>query len=213
MNDIELFPLFPSNLIKTTYKEKEDLDELKKLVHRYEFIRTAADLSNESFKSKSNFVLKDIPEIEKNILKYFYEINNLILKYSCNFKISTSWFTKFKENSFSQFHFHRNSFYSGVLYFDDYCTNEKDLSAPIEFETPIINLSDFYIIPNEWNIHNCQTWSTHPTNSTLLFFPSYLKHRVAVHKSKKLRYSMAFNIIPTGNYGQHDSYYDTSWFS
>ena len=45
----------------------------------------------------------------------------------------------------------------------------------------------------------------------LLFFPSYLKHKVAMNNSDKDRRSLAFNIVPVGFYGDADSAYDTDW--
>ena len=44
-----------------------------------------------------------------------------------------------------------------------------------------------------------------------MFFPSHLKHYVTTHNNSKTRYSLAFNIVPIGLYGDRDSTYDTSW--
>ena len=42
-------------------------------------------------------------------------------------------------------------------------------------------------------------------------FPSYLKHQVLTHNIDTKRCSLAFNIVPLGNYGIGDSQYDTTW--
>ena len=51
-----------------------------------------------------------------------------------------------------------------------------------------------------------------PSTNSLVLFPSYLSHRIAEHQSKKIRRSLAFNIVPVGSYGEYDSSYDTNWF-
>ena len=38
-------------------------------------------------------------------------------------------------------------------------------------------------------------------NNTLIFFPSECHHRVLSHKSDKIRYAIAFNLIPKGKLG------------
>ena len=46
----------------------------------------------------------------------------------------------------------------------------------------------------------------------LVLFPSYLNHKILEHKSEFPRYSLAFNIVPIGEYVDEDSTYNTSWF-
>ena len=45
----------------------------------------------------------------------------------------------------------------------------------------------------------------------LLLFPSYLEHTVLKNNEKFDRHSIAFNIVPTGKYGNFDSAYDSRW--
>ena len=58
---------------------------------------------------------------------------------------------------------------------------------------------------------NSHTWFMYPQPKLLLFFPSYLRHKINIHKISKIRKSLAFNIIPVGKYGEGDSSHDTSW--
>ena len=96
---------------------------------------------------------------------------------------------------------------SGVYYFDEY----SDGSGDLQFKNPLSSYSDFYLIPKEWNIMTSQAWSITPKKNLLVFFPSYLEHRIV--NNKGMRRSLAFNIVPIGEYGSGDSTYNASWFS
>ena len=50
-----------------------------------------------------------------------------------------------------------------------------------------------------------------PSPKLLLLFPSYLRHQVLVHDNDKPRSSLAFNVVPLGHWGEHDSSYDQAW--
>ena len=56
---------------------------------------------------------------------------------------------------------------------------------------------------------NNNSWTISPEKNLLVFFPSYLEHRIINNKDK--RRSLAFNIVPIGGYGTGDSSMDTSW--
>ena len=45
----------------------------------------------------------------------------------------------------------------------------------------------------------------------MLVFPSYLNHNVLQHGLDTQRKSLAFNVVPLGAYGEHDSSFDYSW--
>ena len=116
--------------------------------------------------------------------------------------------TKIETGGECQPHCHKNSFYSGVYYFDEY---EQNKGGQIEFQTPLMNLPDFYLIPKEWNFLNTHVIEITPVKNLLVLFPSYLYHRVLMYHGKSIRRSLSFNIVPTGSYGNGDSSYDTSW--
>ena len=207
---MELYPLFASNLIVIKFGDEKSLSTLEKIHNNYEWVDSKQDGSNGTFATKSKFILEDYPEIKQSLIQEFEKANGQIFKYDARFIITTSWFTKAISNTYSQFHSHRNSFYSGVLYFGDY--SEKNKHAPIQFDNPVADFYSHYVMSNEWNVHNCFNWDTYPKKNMLLFFPSYLRHRIGKHNDKKPRYSLAFNIVPVGPYGQGDSFYNTEWF-
>jgi uncharacterized protein (TIGR02466 family) len=207
---MRLFPLFASNLIEDRFEDEVVLDKLVNICDRTDFNECNETDRFNSSGSKSLTVLKKYPEIKNKILSYFEKSNELISHYPCKFDISTSWFTKTSKKGYSQFHSHRNSFYSGILYFGNY--SEENKHAPIEFTSPISDLFNNYIIPKRYNINNCEMWKIFPNRGMILFFPSYLKHRIGYHEDDSIRYSLAFNIVPKGEYGIEDSYYNTDWF-
>ena len=125
----------------------------------------------------------------------FNELNNDVYKYDNKFIITTSWFTHTKDGRFGNFHNHSNSMFSGVFYFTD------DNSA-IKFQNFNKNTS-FNIIPKEFNVYNSSSWEVKPPKGTILLFPSEVYHYVNI--SNKDRKSLAFNIVPVGEYGGRDS--------
>ena len=153
--------------------------------------------------SKSLYVLDSLNNIKKIILDKFLNINNTYFKYDNDFKITTSWFTKSIKNNIGDYHNHGNNFYSGIYYID-----VDDDTGDIEFSdfTP----SSFTLDTKEFNIDNSKSWRVKPENDLIIFFPSEMYHKIHLNKSEKNRYSLAFNIFPTGRIGWSDNIIDTS---
>jgi len=191
-----VLPLFPSSLSFFTIDNVEELD-----VNKFEFMETVFD--DGSCTSIRIDVLDDYPHLKKIIKDNFEKFATETLHYQQNFRITTSWFTKVKPNISTNFHNHKNCFYSGVYYFQDH--TEK--SGKIEFKNPLMEFSSYHIIPKEYDLHSSSSWSINPQKGLMLFFPSYLYHRVTKHFEDRVRYSLAFNLVPDGNYGMRDSTY------
>ena len=194
---VNAIPLFASPLIHLKVEENTD-----KLQESYEYKRTGTSFKN--YSSKDIRILKKFPDIEKILLSYFNKIAKEVFLYTETLRITTSWITQ-TEDTQSELHHHKNSFYSGVYYFDEYSED----SGSLQFKSPLFSHSDFYLTPKKWNIMNNNSWSISPTKNLLVFFPSYLEHRIINNKGK--RRSLAFNIVPIGKYGTGDSSMDTSW--
>ena len=125
--------------------------------------------------------------------------------------ISTSWVTYTKKGGRSQQHKHRNSFWSGVYYFQD---EYPQGSAGIGFHNPWEGAPDIHFgdldIEN-YNKLNSSSWEYTPLPKQLLLFPSYLEHEILTHEADTLRHSLAFNIVPVERWGGQDSSFDLSW--
>ena len=214
---INLTPLFATNLFSTFIKENtNELLKEKSYVNSVKNTKkngtqggTVGTVNKHGKISKNNLrVLEKYPKVKKILLDKWLEISKNILHLPNDFIISTSWVTKVVQGDESQTHCHKNSYYSGVYYFDKYF---KD-SAKIELINPNDKNIDFYLPPSKYNLHNSSSWAVTPEKNKLLFFPSYLTHNILNNKNNNSRKSLAFNIIPVGEYGMGDSLIDTKWF-
>lgn len=151
--------------------------------------------------SKNTYILNtpENKEIKDFILKNIFEYGNKILGYDYNeFKITQSWISCKKPGQMHDIHTHPNSVISGVFYFGD---NKEFLPnitfhKPQSFSFPILRPKEKYTKYNdtefELGLNN------------LILFPSYLQHSVNLNKSNIPRYSISFNSIPLGIFGDKD---------
>ena len=196
--NMNIYPLFSSVVSASIIKE--DFTETFSLLKQEHFSTTDSFNNLNSFASIDNKVLKKHATLEDRILKEFYKFKNEYLRYEdTDFVITTSWVTKTMPKGYSQLHNHKNSYYSGVLYF------EECIDGNILFETNANNQSIKLNDPNEWNIYNFETFNIAPQKNLVIFFPSYLKHMVLPFNGDVPRYSLAFNLFPVGDIGVGDS--------
>ena len=200
MNPIKLFPV-TLGLVHNVSLPCVDFEHVKwkKVNSRYDStFGTASDISEDKNVIKSYSDLKK--SLEFYIRKY---IENYAVGYKQDFQIVTSWFTRSKPNTQSETHFHSNSWLSGVLHF-----SENGGSLKFEKDHDIF-LTDKVVI-NEYTAlgYECLT-----KKGQLIIFPSKLKHRIALNTTNHIRYSMAFNILPKGNFGGGDSEFNWPEFN
>ena len=165
---------------------------------------------NHTTVSKDIRILESYPEIKKILLDQFISFSYQVLGLNNQFEISTSWLTKTVKGESAFTHAHSNCFWSGVYFYGEkYCE-----SSPLVFENPLKStlLTGIFPYPTRATDHNKFEYELLPCKNTLVLFPSYLKHKILEHKSEFPRYSLAFNIVPIGEYGVEDSTYNTSWF-
>ena len=198
----QIVPLFSSCV--TVIQLDEDIKEFKTSDEKFKNSEWGSSSS-----SINKRVLEKYPKTKKILLDKFKKIALEDYKYENDFIITTSWFTKTLKDQSSLMHIHKNSFYSGVYYFDDY----TDKSAPIIFHSPLHQFYDFDIVPSNWNVQNSTIWKIKPQKNFLLIFPSYLQHSIEKSIENTTRYSLAFNIIPVGEYGLGDSMVNTKWLT
>ena len=198
----QIVPLFSSCV--TVIQLDEDIKEFKTSDEKFKNSEWGSSSS-----SINKRVLEKYPKTKKILLDKFKKVALEDYKYENDFIITTSWFTKTLKDQSSLMHIHNNSFYSGVYYFDDY----TDKSAPIIFHSPLHQFYDFDIVPSNWNVQNSTIWKIKPQKNFLLIFPSYLQHSIEKSIEDTTRYSLAFNIIPVGEYGSQDSTVNTEWLT
>ena len=207
MSNKRMDSIFGIPIALVTVEENTDIlqfyDEWKGAHPRKEFI-------NHTHISKDLRILESYPEIKKFLLDEFISFSDQVLGLNNQFEISTSWLTKTVKGECAFTHTHANCFWSGVYFYGEkYCE-----SSPLVFENPLMTtlLTGMRAFPTRATDHNKLDYEVLPCKNTLVLFPSYLKHKILEHKSEFPRYSLAFNIVPIGEYGVEDSTYNTSWF-
>lgn len=195
----DVFPIF-SSVVGTT-KVKHDLTDFKKIIQNLDYHSTESEGSYNSYVSKDMFLLDSYMDVKDILLQEFNSFKNAVLRLeTTQFDITTSWATKTLKEGYCQFHNHKNSFYSAVLYF------EKSQHGSLTFNDVGINNSSFEVNePVEYNIFNYRTFNVWPDNNLIVFFPSNMYHKINPHQDSFDRYSIAFNLIPVGEIGQGDS--------
>ena len=153
-------------------------------------------------------VLENYPRIKNILTDVFYKVVFDQLNCKNNFIMTTSWITNTGVGEKSEFHNHKNSFYSGVYYFDE--TYDENIGN-LCFENPVNDFTSFFVNFTSFNHLNALNVSILPEPKKLILFPSYIKHSIEMNRSKKNRKSLAFNFVPVGDYGIGDSFMDTSW--
>ena len=188
-------PLFPHPLSKS--KVNEDVCEiLVEMLPDYEFGEDEGGLSAVTI---NKHVLHNKPAVLDYLTR---RVRQCVceLGYHCDVQITTSWFTATLSGGSADEHAHCNSWFSGVVYFDEY---DED-SSPIQFVNPP---SGVYVTPSTDNEYNATDEVIVPERGTILLFPSSVRHRVLKNYSHYERYSLAFNVLPKGHVDVGDSSY------
>lgn len=196
INKPVVYPLFPSLL--GTYVVNDDIQELD-IIKTYRFSVKSNDGSYNSCVSTDFKILDNFPNVKSIIENHFLHFKNKVLKLTNNeFVISSSWATKTEPKGFCQYHTHKNSFYSGIIYWEDLPD-----AGNLEFENN--NGSQFLLDQTEANLHISQKFFVKYQKNLIAFFPSYLSHRIGLNNTIHDRYSVAYNFYPIGVIGNGDS--------
>ena len=192
------YPLFPQTLTTSTL---EVTDEQSNFLRDY---MSKVDYMHNKFgpmlalASIDRFILNnnELLFFKDMIMHEFNNFKNSIMRLNdTTFEMTTSWFTKTPKGYFSDFHNHNNCMFSGVFYFDD--------SSQLQFQD--YSTRRFYTTPNEYNIYNCDLYTILPKKNMIVFFDSRLFHAITPNNSDMMRYSLAFNFIPTRGLHEGDS--------
>ena len=138
-----------------------------------------------NYKNNNEYrLLEKYPRIKKILLNKFKQVAKENFGYTNDFIISTSWITQLEEKrEVVHPHCHKNSFYSGVYYFDEYEDNEGGV---LEIMTPLFNHFDFNVMPADWNLYTGRSMKFSPKKNLLILFPSYLFHQVLSYEGTSI---------------------------
>jgi len=134
-------------------------------------------------------------DLKELITKLNTEVSHLANYYEFKdeLKVKEIWFNTNRYKDFNAVHYHKDSIFSGVYYFD-----VPENTGGIVFRNPTINYMDLYWpnhIIKEHNNMNTPTWEIHPVTDQVLIFPAWLEHSVNPNMNKnKDRISMSFNF-------------------
>ena len=207
-HSINLFPLFAKNVcvgnlgcaqhelnLILTMLKKEQYDDLN---DREDHFMKADNLCSSS---KNFYILEQecFIFLKNKILKYVNDFFKTQLHFNKNnFTITTSWIAKSSPGESSHWHNHNNCYYSGVFYVD----TAKEC-GDIVFST--FDSNTFTILSSETSQHNSKVFLVPVENDRIVLFPAEIYHKINKNNSNKDRYSIAFNIMPTGKIGYNDS--------
>ena len=207
-NETFLDPLFS----KPLYSKILNIDT-KKIISMYdsgkhttefhdagEKYKLGDNVDNISSSSDCLYVLEEkrFKFLKDELMKAFYSFASDVMRYSNKFEITTSWFTKSIPGQSSNSHNHNNCMFSAVLYLQ---TSEN--CGNIVFTDSIDKR--YKLEKNSYNLFNSPEWNITPKDGLLLMFPSEVYHKIAENKSDTTRYSLAFNVVPTGLIGNIDT--------
>ena len=143
-------------------------------------------------------VLKKYKNLNKEINKAVdATLKDILMLKNINYRIFSSWLTKVGPKTSSYSHNHANSWLSGIYY------PKGDPGFSVRFFYD--DTRPFYTPPTEYNIYNSKAWTIFPEDNHLILFFSQLRHKVMPNQSTKDRFSLAFNILPKGQFGEIDS--------
>ena len=195
----QITPLFPKP-ISISFVKEEACKNLKEKADETNWFYDTPDSGAINNGVSSDKYILDSDEELKEYLLNFCASGLGMLGYTNEIQMTTSWFTVTNENGMSRPHKHTNSWYSGVLYFDDY----DDTSSLIHFSQ---DLQQIHVEPTTHNYMNSSAFRVHPMTGMLLMFPSETMHQVLHGLNTSDRRSLAFNIMPKGQTGNADSTY------
>lgn len=202
METIGLENLFPTPLFRAKLYP-DDIENLKDdIIKNHSRYVSSGNVNDEMLASGENAftglennekyfsLINRINEIVRDSLKKVYCYDDDIEPYVC-----AMWSTCCCPGESGEEHYHSNSYFSGTFYPFDETPSE------ISFYSPTHEKSSVNINGNitEWNYVNSTSWTIKPQKCDLIFFPSYLKHKVLKNKTNTIRYSLAFNVFIKGN--------------
>ena len=193
----EVIPLFSSPVYCTV---DDTLPDVIPQVEKLEFMNHSKSFNGGSQTVNQN-VLLDLPEmmtfLEPHVKTYVYEVMGIADDYSID--VPCSWVNCHQHMESAHEHAHRNSMYSGIVYLKTHPNCGDLVFTSHKYHT---------LDPRKetLNVYNSPQWTVTPVDGMVVIFPSELIHSVRPNADTNRRYSLAFNIIIRGEYGNATSY-------
>ena len=110
------------------------------------------------------------------------------------YEITAMWLNCTKPNDMHSPHCHHNSLWSGVFFLN----GEKGEFPPLSLLHPFPE--HFHLKYEKYNDFNQNGHCFDAIKDRIILFPSAVQHYVEINKTKKIRKTIAFNIIARGEY-------------
>ena len=194
------FKLFPSLVYVVDCHEL--IDDVKKACEQIDWADDSRVNPDGSNISSIKYALQ-LGNHSQLIGKFEKKLNDTIkeLNYDNWMELTTSWFTKTPPNKMITTHYHTNSLWSGVFYYEDsdhltLSRGPNQIFAQTSVQDPELMMCGEVHFP--------------AMKGKMIIFPSTLNHHVRPNKTEKTRYSLAMNFMPVGTTGCGDSVYHYS---
>jgi len=122
------------------------------------------------------------------------------IEYTVPLKMSTSWFTRISPGDIGRNHYHTNSFYSGIFYFQDCNSNlvvaKQNPQIHVPFKTKnfgLISSGDIALKADKGH---------------MILIPGDIRHYIEQNLKGENRNSLAMNFMPIGFCHESDSSYN-----
>ena len=202
MANFNMMPLFCSP-IAVTEIDKDVCKQLREISSKVTWF-AKGEQKDTGFSVSKN---KNILDSENGLLKYFSSFTEEYIKelsFNCDIQLTTSWFSRTEPGGRSGNISNYNSWYTAVVYFDEeYSKDCGDTEFYRDSYGPF-PVSD----PARYNIYSADYFPVLPQHRAMLIYPSNLKYRINVNRSKELRRSFQFNIMPKGRIGNEEYLFD-----
>ena len=151
----------------------------------------------ENLYTSPHHILSKLPQLSKEIHKASEYYSENVFQMEGKGRVGNSWGVRAAPGGYSTLHYHSNSWFSGSYY------PETNPSFAIRFNNP--HKFPWDGVRKAYNTYNSGSWTIQPRANQLVLFPSLLSHEICLNDSAQDRYSIAFNIVPTGKFGYDDS--------
>jgi uncharacterized protein (TIGR02466 family) len=207
MINFKQFPMFSVGAFSVML-EDINIEEIEIILNKIKYQKIETNL----FNNKNNFCStskdinifkthKKLNRLKLEILKAVSIYNEKIMGYKkTKFEITSSWSTKTNTDESSLVHCHSNNMYSAVYY-----NKVNNNMGKLHFHN--FATSSYELEIDKYTEYNSKSYLITPENMTLIIFPSHLYHSILKNNidNKEIRYSIACNIHPVGDYGHGDS--------
>ena len=194
----EVIPLFSSPVYVTVDNTMPNVIEQVEQLDYMEFNRTF----NAGKQTYNQNVLNDLPDLKewltKHIEEYCFGVMGIDTE-SHTLEITCSWVNRHDQMDRAHEHVHRNSMFSGIIYLqtEEGCGDLVFLNNAYQMISPRLAHP---------NVYNAKKWTVSPLDHMVVIFPSDLVHYVSQNNRSRPRYSLAFNIMVKGTFGNPTSF-------